>query len=335
MRVAVYSTHPFDKPYLQRSAGRHELIFIDGELNENNTHLAGSCDAAALFTSDNASAQVLEKLSALDVKFIVLRSAGFDHVDLQKAEELGLKVANVPAYSPYAVAEHAVTLLMALSRKLRLSQDLIREQDFRLDDLTGFEIHGKTVGIVGMGKIGEAFARIMNGFGCRLICFDPYPKRDLEKELNVQFVSFPELCMEADIISIHCPLNKETRHLFNDQSLSLMKKNAVLINTARGPVINTADLIDALSDGTIGAAGLDVYEFEKGLFFHDHRNDKIGDAMFNKLRTLPNVLITGHQAFLTETALKNIAETTIYNLNCYEKGKQCINELRIKDHQHA
>jgi D-lactate dehydrogenase len=333
MKVAVYSTHRFDKPYLLRAAGKHELIFINEELNESNTHLAQSCEAVALFTSDNASAEVLEKLSGLNIKYIALRSVGYDHVDLHKAEELGLKVANVPAYSPYAVAEHAVTLLMALNRKLRLSQELIRKQDFRLDDLTGFELHGKTAGVVGIGKIGEAFARIMHGFGCRILCFDPYPKHDLEKELNIQFVTFPELCIGADIISIHCPLNKETKHLFNRHAFNLMKKGVFLINTARGPVINTSDLIDALSNGTIGAAGLDVYEFEKGLFFRDHRNDTLRDAMFNKLMAFPNVLITGHQAFLTETALKNIAETTVQNLNCYEAGIKCSNELHAADHK--
>ena len=327
MKVAVYSTHPFDKPYLVSAAGKHELLFIDQELDENNTQLARSCNAVALFTSDHASAEVLEKLAQLSVKYIALRSVGYDHVDLKKAAELGLKVANVPAYSPYAVAEHAVTLLMALNRKLRLSEELIKKRDFRLDGLTGFDVHGKTVGIIGLGKIGEAFAQIMNGFGCKLLCFDPHPDHDLGRQLNIQFISFAELCTKSDIISIHCPLNKETRHLFNSHSFSLVKKGVFLINTARGPIIDTADLITALTNGTIGAAGLDVYEFEKGLFFCDHRNDNMQDPLFNKLISMPNVLITGHQAFLTETALRNIAETTISNLDCYEMGTKCVNEL--------
>ncbi|MDP1802949.1 MAG: 2-hydroxyacid dehydrogenase [Bacteroidota bacterium] len=332
MRIAVYSTHQFDKPYLTTAAVKHELIFIDQELTESNVHLAESCDAVALFTSDHALAEVLEKLSKLNIKYIVLRSAGFDHVDLQKAKELGLKVANVPAYSPYAVAEHAVALLMALNRKLRSAHDLMKKQDFRLDGLTGFDVHGKTVGIIGLGKIGEAFARIMNGFGCKLLCFDPHPNYALEKELNIKFVLLSELCVEADIISIHCPLNKETKHLFNRNLFDQMKKGVYLINTARGPIINTTDLIIALNNGIVGAAGLDVYEFEKGLFFKDHRHDQIKDTIFNELMTLPNVLITGHQAFLTTTALQNIADTTINNLNCFEEGVECPNQLYVTDH---
>lgn len=332
MKVAVYSTHQFDKPFLIKAAEHHELVFIDQELNANNTHLARSCEAVALFTSDNASAEIIEKLATLHVKYIVLRSVGFDHVDLKKANELGLKVANVPAYSPHAVAEHAVTLLMALNRKLKLSQSLIQKQDFRLDGLTGFDIHGKTVGIVGMGKIGETFAGIMKGFGCQLLYFDTQPKHTLEKELGIRYVSFSELCKSADIISIHCPLNAGTKHLFNSTIFNLMKKGVYIINTARGPVIHTLDLIEALDMGIVAGAGLDVYEFEKGIFFHDHQKDNIDDVIFGKLISNPNVLITAHQAFLTETALQNIAETTIYNLNCFQKKIQCSNELQVTNH---
>ncbi|MGV3632243.1 MAG: 2-hydroxyacid dehydrogenase [Bacteroidota bacterium] len=328
MKVAVYSTHPFDKAYLEKAAqGRHELIFIPEELNESILHLAASCEAAALFTSDNASAAILEKLAARGLKYLVLRSVGFDHVDLPKAKQLGIRVANVPAYSPYSVAEHAVTLLLALNRKLKLSQELIKGQDFRLDGLTGFDVHEKTVGIVGMGKIGEAFARIMNGFGCKLLCYDPRPDYRVAKELGVKFVQLPELCRESDIISIHCPLNGETKHLFNRNTFSWMKKGAYLLNTARGPIINTQDLIEALNNGTIGAAGLDVYEFEKGLYFHDYRNKIIHDTTFRELLTFSNVLITAHQAFLTETALQNIADTSIGNLDCFASGNACANEL--------
>jgi D-lactate dehydrogenase len=328
MTVAIYSTHPFEKLYLEKAKGSHELVYIDEELTHNTVHKANGCEAIALFTSDNASAEVLEKLSHLGVKYILLRSVGYDHVDIKKANALGLKVANVPAYSPYAVAEHAVTLLTALNRKLKLAQDLIQKQDFRLDGLTGFDIHGKTVGIVGLGKIGEAFARIMNGFGCKLLCFDTQPNENLGKELGIKFVSLSELCMESDIISIHCPLNTNTKHLFNQRLFSLFKRGAYLINTARGGVINTTDLIAALKKGNVGAAGLDVYEFEKGLFFHDHRKSKIEDTVFNELLSLPNVLITGHQAFLTETALQNIAETSLQNLTCFAEGNECPNELK-------
>lgn len=328
MKVAVYSTHRFEVPYLKAAVqDKHELIFIEQELNEQTIELARFCDAVSLFTSDNANAAILTQLHTYGVKCIALRSVGYDHVDLNKAKELGIKAANVPAYSPYSVAEHAVTLLMALNRKLILSQQLIELNDFRLDGLTGFDVHEKTVGIVGLGKIGEAFARIMNGFGCKIVCYDPEPKPGLEKELNLQFVNFNELCMHSDIISIHCPLNASTRHLFNKDAFSMMKKGAYLVNTARGPIIKTEDLITALDDGTIGGAGLDVYEFEKGLFFHDHRSTEIQDTVFKKLRAYPNVLITGHQAFLTETALQNIADTTVHNLDCFEAGKIPDNEL--------
>lgn len=328
MNITVYSAHPFEMPYLSGALGtEHKVLVTEEELNEASVHLAKSSSALVLFTSDKANGAILKTLAAYGVKYIALRSAGFDHVDLEMAKSLGIKVANVPAYSPYSVAEHAVTLLMALNRHLMQSRELIKSNDFRLDGLTGFDVHGKTVGIVGFGKIGRAFAGIMNGFGCKLLCYDPNPDDQSGKELNLQFVTFNELCSKADIISIHCPLNASTKHLFNTAAFSRMKKGVFLINTARGPVIKTEDLLIALDKGWIGAVGLDVYEFEKGLFFRDHRNEPLHDPLFEKLRAYGNVLITGHQAFLTETALKNIAETTAYNLNCFEKGLACTNEL--------
>lgn len=328
MNITVYSAHPFEMPYLESALqAEHKLLVREEELNETSVHLAKSSSALVLFTSDKANETILKELAAYGVKYIALRSAGFDHVDLKAAKELNIKVANVPAYSPYSVAEHAVALLMALNRHLIQSGELIKLNDFRLDGLTGFDVHGKTVGIVGVGKIGQAFARIMHGFGCSLLCYDPNPDYESTKELNLQFVTLNELCSRSDIISIHCPLNAYTRHLFNAATFAMMKKGVFLINTARGPVIKTEDLLQALDQGLIGAVGLDVYEFEKGLFFRDHRNESLKDPLFEKLRTYGNVLITGHQAFLTETALKNIADTTAYNLNCFEKGLRCINEL--------
>ncbi len=328
MKIAIYSAHPFEMTYLVNVLeGEHKLMVTEEELNETTVHLAESSSAVVLFTSDKVNENILKQLAIYGVKYIALRSVGFDHVDLKKAKELNIKVANVPAYSPYSVAEHAVMLLMALNRHLIQSRELIESNDFRLDELTGFDVHGKTVGIVGLGKIGQAFARIMNGFGCKLLCYDPNPNAELGKELNLQFVMLNELCSMSDIISIHCPLNASTKHLFNAAAFSRMKKGVFLINTARGPVIKTEDLLQALDLGLVGAVGLDVYEFEKGMFFHDHRNESINDPLFEKLRTYNNVLITGHQAFLTETALKNIADTTAYNLNCFEKGITCINEL--------
>ncbi len=328
MKVAVYSTHGFEKPYLIKACGDdHELIFIEEELSEHTVEMARSCIAVALFTSDRANAQIIEKLSGFGIKYLVLRSVGFDHVDLNAAGKFDVKVANVPAYSPYAVAEHAVALLMALNRKLLPAQKLMDANDFRLDGLTGFDVHGKTVGIIGFGKIGQAFAKIMNGFGCRVMCYDPQPMHESIIGQNVEFVKLEVLFMTSDIISIHCPLNKSTHHLLNKEAFNLMKKGVFLINTARGPIIKTDDLIDALAAGQIGAAGLDVYEFEKGLFFHDHRNELVTDKLFEKLRNFKNVLISGHQAFLTDAALKGIADTTAFNLNCFNKGIDTINEL--------
>jgi D-lactate dehydrogenase len=328
VKIAVYSIHPFEVPYLKAAfENRHEVVFITQELNEQTVKMAQFCDAVSLFTSDRANAAVLNQLHIYGVKYIALRSVGYDHVDLNKAKELAIRVANVPAYSPYSVAEHAVTLLMALNRKLILSQQLMQSGDFRLDGLTGFDMHEKTVGIVGLGKIGEAFANIMKGFGCKLLCYDPEFKPALEEQLNIRFVGFEELCINSDIISIHCPLNASTRHLFNKDIFSLMKKGIYIINTARGSVIKTEDLIWALDKGIVGGAGLDVYEFEKGLFFHDHHNTGIQDPVFKILRSYPNVLVTGHQAFLTETALQNIADSTLYNLDCFGAGKPSGNEL--------
>ncbi len=328
MKVAVFSSHNFEMPYLRKAlSNTNDIKFIDLELNENSVSFAEGCEAIALFTSDKADKGILESLKTLGVKYIVLRSVGFDHVDLKKAKDLNIKVANVPAYSPYSVAEHAVTLLLALNRKLIHSRILMGKNDFRLDGLTGFDVHEKTIGIIGLGKIGETFAKIMNGFGCKIICYDPHLDPKIKNKLNVKQVSLEKLCSESDIISVHCPLNSNTKHLLNKTTFSLMKQRVFIINTARGPIIKTEDLFPFLDNGLIGGVGLDVYEFEKGLFFHDHINDGVQDVTFQKLRSYPNVLITGHQAFLTETALQNIADTTAYNLNCFNKELQCKNIL--------
>lgn len=328
MKIAVYSASVYELPFLtQVFEGQHELLFIEKPLNIDSVDLAETCDAVMLFTSDSGTALVLEKLAEKHIKFIALRSAGYDHVDLKSAATFNMKVANVASYSPYAVAEHAVLLLMALNRKLLFGQELMKINDFRLNGLTGFDVHGKTVGIVGLGKIGKAFSKIMNGFGCNVICYDSKPDPSCEQEMNLKFVSFSELCSRSDIISIHCPLTNDSKHLFNKAIFEQLKKGIYLINTSRGPIIKTEDLLVALDKEIIGGVGLDVYEFEKGLFFHDHRNDSFVDPYFKKLKSYKNVLITGHQAFLTETALKNIAETALYNLNCFEQGLHCENEL--------
>ena len=328
MKITVFSTTEYEKPFLNEAfGGQHELVYIEKALTEAAADAMPVCDAVMIFTSDNATATILHALSKKGVKFIALRSVGFDHIDLKTAKELQIKVANVPSYSPYAVAEHAVLLLMALNRKLLKGQERLKENDFRLNGLTGFDVHGKTVGIVGLGNIGKAFSRIMNGFGCTILCYDPFIDKSVEQELNIQLVDFSKLCIASDIISIHCPLTSTSKHLFNMSVFEKLKQHVYLINTSRGAIIQTDDLLQALDKNLLGGVGLDVYEFEKGLFFQDHRSDMLQDNRFEQLRKHEKVIITGHQAFLTETALNNIAETCLFNLECFDKNIHCENEL--------
>jgi D-lactate dehydrogenase len=329
MKVLVYSIFGFDKPFIEKAAqGKHELVFTEQSLNENTANLAKGFDAVSLFTSDTASASVLEKLHTYGIQYIALRSVGHDHIDLVKAESLGIKVANVPAYSPYAVAEHTVALLMALNRKLILGQKLTQIGDYRLDHLVGFDLYGKTVGIIGTGKIGAAFAKIMHGFGCKLLAYDLSENKELIRQTNISYTSLEDLCQKSDVISVHCPLNSATKYMFNKNTFALMKKGIVFINTARGSLVDTVDLMEALENGTISAAGLDVYENEKTIFFKDHTSKRINDEMYANLRSFPNVLITGHQAFLTNEALQGIANTTIANLNAWAHHGISENEVK-------
>ena len=328
MDTFVYSIHGFDKPFIEKAArDKHKLVFTDQPLNESTTHLAKGFEAVALFTSDNASAKVIEQLHHMGVKYLALRSVGYDHVDLAKAKQLGIKVANVPAYSPYAIAEHSVALLMALNRKIVLGQELMKQNNFLLDQLVGFDLHGKTIGIVGTGKIGAAFTRIMHGFGCTLLAYDIEPNEELIDQCNVTYTSLEDVCKNADVISVNCPLNEATKHMFNKETFSMMKKGVVFINTARGGVVNTRDLITALEEGIVAAAGLDVYEYEKAIFFYDLSGSKINDELFEELRSCQNVLITGHQAFLTNEALQGIASVTVDNLDQWTQHGKSENEV--------
>jgi D-lactate dehydrogenase len=327
MKVTAFSVRDYEKSFLlDAMKGKHELTIHSEKLNKETAQLAKGSEAVAIFTSDDAHEEVLKELAQLDVRYLALRSVGFDHVDLKTAKELGIKVANVPAYSPYAVAEHAVALLLAFNRKIVQGQTLIQQQDFRLDSLVGFDVHGKTVGVIGTGKIGMAFAKIMNGFGAKVIAYDPV--QNLEAVVSgVHYVSFDYLLQHSDIISLHCPLNPSTKYLISRSQFNLMKKNCILINTSRGGLINTHDLIEALGNSTINGACLDVYENEKGIFFEDRRHIVLTDALFNKLRIQPNVLMTGHQAFLTNEALTGIAKTTVQNLDDWQQEQKCKNEL--------
>ena len=328
MKVIVFSAHRFEKDFLlMANQQRHELVFVDGSLSLYTSLLAKGFDAVSVFVNDDASTHIIEELSKLGVKNIVLRSAGYNHVDYKRAKELGMRVARVPAYSPYAVAEHAVTLMLSLNRNIIRAHNRVMDLNFSLDGLTGFDMKGKTVGIIGTGKIGSVAAEILNGFGCRILAYDLYENQELKNKINVTYRSLETLCTEADIISLHCPLNEATKYLINEGSIKWMKNKVMLINTSRGELVKTQDVIEALKNGKIGYFGMDVYEEEEQLFFSDHSEEILQDEIIARLLTFRNVLITGHQAFLTKEALENIAITTINNLNCFEDRKPCLTEL--------
>jgi D-lactate dehydrogenase len=331
MKVAVYSFHKFEKPFLEKvNAGRFEMHFLDLRLSAETAPLSAGFEAVSLFVSDDASSAVLEILYRQGTRFIVLRSAGFNNIDLPKAFQLGIRVARVPAYSPYSVAEHAVALMMALNRKLIRAHNRIMELNFSLDGLTGFDMNGKTAGIIGTGKIGVAVARILHGFGCRLLAFDKYENEEIVQKYQAEYTDWSSLCSQSDIITLHIPLNNKTKYIINEASINSMKKSVMLINTSRGALVNTVDVIQGLKSGQIGYFGMDVYEEEEGLFFEDHSEHILQDDTIARLMTMQNVLITSHQAFLTDTALENISEATLYNLDCFANKVQCENEIISK-----
>ncbi len=328
MKVAVYSFHPFERPFLERAnAGKHELHFFDVRLSVQTIVLCVGFDAVSLFVSDDASAPVLKGLHQQGIRFITLRSAGFNNVDIKEANQLGFRVTRVPAYSPYAVAEHAVALMLALNRRLIRAHRRIMDLNFSLNGLTGFDMNGKTVGIIGTGKIGSVLVRILHGFGCRLLAYDKNHNEELKQKFKVEYTDFFSLCSQSEIISLHIPLTDETKYIINKSCIETMKKGVMLINTSRGALVHTHDVITALKKGQIGYFGMDVYEEEEGLFFEDHSEDILLDDTIARLMTFQNVLITSHQAFLTETALNNIMTTTIQNLNCFENMTACENEI--------
>lgn len=328
MKTAVFDTHKFEKEYLEKeAANNHELVWIEAPLSEATAILAKDCKAVCIFVNDNASEKVLRQLSETGIQFLVLRSAGFNHVDLKAAKELGMRVARVPEYSPYAVAEHAVALMLALNRKLVKAHNRIREGNFSLDGLTGFDMHGKTVGIIGFGKIGKVVASIVHGLGCKILAYDPFPDKDYTEKLSVEYTDVATLCKQADIITLHAPLTEQTKYLIDRTMIGLMKKGVMLINTGRGGLVNTKDVIAGLKAGQIGYLGLDVYEEEKGLFFEDHSSEVLQDDLIARLMSFQNVLITSHQAFLTNAALQNIAQITMANLNDLEGNRECANEI--------
>jgi D-lactate dehydrogenase len=328
MKVAVFSTYKFEKDHLKEAtANKHELVFIEPKLSMDTVVLAKGCEAVSIFVNDDASKEVLEKLADSGIRYLALRSAGFNHVDLNAAKALGLQVARVPEYSPYAVAEHTVALMLALNRKLIKAHNRVREGNFLLDGLTGFDMHEKTVGIIGTGKIGKVVANIMVGFGCKVLAHDLYPDQEWGEQRGVHYTDIDTLCRESDIITLHSPLTEENKYLINSDRINTMKKGVMLINTSRGGLLHTKNVIKGLKTGQIGYLGLDVYEEEKELFFEDHSEDILLDDTIARLMTFPNVLITSHQAFLTDTALNNIAETTVANLDDFASGVACKNAV--------
>jgi D-lactate dehydrogenase len=327
MKILFYSTKDFEKSYLlSASNNMQQLEFIPEALSLQTAGRAKGFEVVSIFTGDDAS-DVLEALQKNGVKFIAIRATGYDNIDLQMANELGIQVANVPESSPFAVAEHAVALLLALNRKIITANTQVQQQNFTLGNLVGFNLHGKTVGIIGTGRIGSVFAKIMHGFGCRLLGYDITENTMLTEAYGLNYVDLPALCREANIISLHTALTPGTTQMINKKLIGLMQHGTVLINTSRGACVNTADVIEGLQSGQIGFYGTDVYENERGIFFYDYTNKEIKDTILKKLLMMPNVLLTPHQAFATEEALINIAGTTFYNIDCWHKKLHSKNEL--------
>lgn len=330
MKVAVFSTKPYDRDFLEAANTelQHNLTFYEPRLTRETASLANSFPCVCAFVNDALDAGVLLTLSRQGTELIALRSAGFNHVDLEAARDLDLTVVRVPAYSPEAVAEHTLGLIMALNRKLHRAYNRVREGNFSLEGLLGFDLHEQTVGIIGTGKIGQQVARILHGFGCRILAYDPSPNEEV-RQYNVEYVSLDALFAESAIVTLHCPLVTGTRHIINAESISKMRQGVMIINTSRGALIDTKAVIDGLKSGKIASLGLDVYEEEAGLFFEDMSEQVILDDLFARLLTFPNVIITGHQGFFTRSALRNIARTTLVNIEEFEEAGSCRNEISI------
>jgi D-lactate dehydrogenase len=320
MKTAVFSAKKYDREFLSAANYCHELHFFEPHLNEETVGLATGFEAVCVFVNDQVNAAVIAKLRSLGVRLIALRCAGYNNVDLSAATKNGVTVVRVPAYSPYAVAEHTIALMLALNRKLHRAYNRVREGNFALDGLIGFDMHDKTVGVIGTGQIGTVVARILLGFGCPTLAFDPFPNATCGS-LGVRYVELNELFAQSDVISLHCPLTPENKHIINDAALGRMKKGVMLVNTSRGALLDTVAIIEGLKSGTIGYLGLDVYEEEEEIFFEDRSGLILSDDVFARLLTFPNVIITGHQAFFTREALSNIAATTIENITKFEKNQ--------------
>jgi D-lactate dehydrogenase len=329
MKIAFFSTQSYDQTFFENHNKDFGFVidFFEVALTEQTVNLATGAEAVCVFVNDRVNAAVLEKLAALGVTILALRCAGFNNVDLAAASRHGLRVVRVPAYSPHAVAEHAVAMMLTLNRKTHKAYNRIREQNFSLAGLLGFDLFGKTVGVIGTGNIGQVFCRIMLGFGCRVLAFDVV-EQDVVKKAGVVYLPFDELLPQADVLSLHCPLNEQTKYLINDKTLHHMKPGAMLINTSRGGLIDTQSVIQALKSAHLGALGLDVYEQEESLFFRDLSDHIVTDDVIMRLMSFPNVLITAHQGFFTQEALTQIAQVTLGNLKAFIEGRPLTNEVR-------
>lgn len=319
-KIAFFDAKPYDKEWFDKINNKYEIIYYESRLRPESARLAEGCIAVCAFVNDVINAKTIDSLCEMGVKVLLMRCAGFNNIALSAAKGR-LTILRVPAYSPYAVAEHAMGMILALNRKIPRAYIRTRDFNFSLVGLTGFDLHGKTAGIIGTGKIGQAFISICKGFGMEILAYDPYPA-DID---GVKYVSTDELFKQSDIISLHCPLTRETRYIIDDGAISLMKKSALIVNTSRGQLIDSEALLSALNDKRIGGAALDVYEEESGLFFEDNSDKIVTDEVLSMLVNRPNVLITSHQAFLTEEALRGIAQVTLGNLDDYLAGNKLPN----------
>jgi D-lactate dehydrogenase len=328
MKVAIFSAKSYDRQFFTaaNSQHQHQLTFLEPKLDRHTAILAKDATAVCIFVNDEVDKDTLKALASDRVSLIALRSAGYNNVDVESAKNLGIKLVRVPAYSPYAVAEHTVGLILTLNRKLHRAYNRVREGNFSLEGLLGFDLHGRTIGIIGTGRIGAVTAQIMTGFGCKVIAYDPFRNPECEA-IGVQYMDLSQLFSQSDIITLHCPLTPENHHLINKEAIAQMKPHVMLINTSRGALIDTNAIVTGLKLSQIGALGLDVYEQESALFFEDRSDRIMQDDTFARLMTFPNVMITGHQAFFTEDAMRAIAEVTLANITQIEQEQPCENEI--------
>lgn len=336
MRIAVFSTKSYDRAFLEASnvahAHGHQFTFFEPRLSRETAALAARHEAVCVFVNDQLTSEVLSILHTQGIKLVALRCAGFNNVDLTTAEKLGITVVRVPAYSPYAVAEHTVAMMLSLNRKIYRAHNRVREMNFSLDGLIGFDMHGRTVGVIGTGQIGQVLVGIVRGFGCKILAHDPYPNPAVA-EMGATYVDLPTLYRESDIITLHCPLTPETRHMIDEAAIDQMKRGVMLINTSRGALLDTPAVVEGLKREQVGYLGMDVYEEEVDVFFEDLSGHVLQDDILARLLTFPNVLMTSHQAFLTQDALQNIADTTLNNISAFGRDGSTPNAVTVEKHK--